>query len=613
MAPPEFDVVTPQGRTIVASGSSAAAILADVARREAINWPRVGGPTLELWCGARRCAGADVPAAGALLRCRVAGALVGGKGGFGAMLRSMGKVGSGNATKDFGACRDLSGRRLRHVNDEIALQRWHEARARNEARKHGDHVEEPEYERPAHGIDGWHLAVPAWAELPKIRKSKATQRLAAQKRDWRTEEADVLESGCNTREAVGKVTMVDSIYRGFAIVDGEIYVPMWSNILQATDDWNGENAPLRVGDELRLSVALRPQGRNKWSAYKSERTAKVSMGGVRAKREALVAKRLKSSVRIKKTEPAAKREKSRKMKGFEIPTPASMGRSVEEGLRAAKEAKRLKKAADRAAAATFAPVGEEGCTASEGTSYLGVLSGEAAVLANGVVRGVSAFGSVVVVGCRPVAAGKWYYEAELLSDGVIQVGWADQDFVGDEVTGDGVGDDAHSWAFDGCRRCAWTGGGSVEYGADRSWKKGDVVGCCLDADAKTTRFTLNGDDLGLAFESLGLAMDSLAVDEPAVADAEAPADDAPADDAPDASMRGFVAACSMEDNESVRLVIHREVMRFPPPAGYWALNDASLFDIPAPTIPAAHIPAADADAAPAATAEVLRAAAQAAA
>jgi hypothetical protein len=61
----------------------------------------------------------------------------------------------------------------------------------------------------------------------------------------------------------------------------------------------------------------------------------------------------------------------------------------------------------------------------------------------------------------------------------------------------------------------------------------------------------------------------------------------------------------MEDNESVRLVIHREVMRFPPPDGYRALNDASLFDIPAPHIPIAVAPDA---AAAAAAAEAPRAA-----
>lgn len=48
----------------------------------------------------------------------------GGKGGFGAMLKSMAKKTGRKKTTDFGACRDLSGRRLRHVNDEIILKKW---------------------------------------------------------------------------------------------------------------------------------------------------------------------------------------------------------------------------------------------------------------------------------------------------------------------------------------------------------------------------------------------------------------------------------------------------------------------------------------------------------
>lgn len=50
--------------------------------------------------------------------------LNGGKGGFGAMLKSMAKQSGQKKTTDFGACRDLSGRRLRHVNDEIILKKW---------------------------------------------------------------------------------------------------------------------------------------------------------------------------------------------------------------------------------------------------------------------------------------------------------------------------------------------------------------------------------------------------------------------------------------------------------------------------------------------------------
>jgi len=48
--------------------------------------------------------------------------LVGGKGGFGAMLRTAGA--RGVKTTNFDACRDLNGRRLRHVNAEAALRQW---------------------------------------------------------------------------------------------------------------------------------------------------------------------------------------------------------------------------------------------------------------------------------------------------------------------------------------------------------------------------------------------------------------------------------------------------------------------------------------------------------
>ena len=42
-----------------------------------------------------------------------------GKGGFGTLLKGQSKQAGAKTTLDFGACRDLSGRRLRHVNDEI--------------------------------------------------------------------------------------------------------------------------------------------------------------------------------------------------------------------------------------------------------------------------------------------------------------------------------------------------------------------------------------------------------------------------------------------------------------------------------------------------------------
>ena len=48
--------------------------------------------------------------------------LRGGKGGFGAMLRTAGA--RGVKTTNFDACRDLNGRRLRHINAEARLREW---------------------------------------------------------------------------------------------------------------------------------------------------------------------------------------------------------------------------------------------------------------------------------------------------------------------------------------------------------------------------------------------------------------------------------------------------------------------------------------------------------
>ncbi|KYQ93033.1 hypothetical protein DLAC_05642 [Tieghemostelium lacteum] len=58
--------------------------------------------------------------------------MIGGKGGFGSLLRSNAKKVGQKETTNFDACRDLDGRRLRHVNNEKRLKEWKE---NEEARK----------------------------------------------------------------------------------------------------------------------------------------------------------------------------------------------------------------------------------------------------------------------------------------------------------------------------------------------------------------------------------------------------------------------------------------------------------------------------------------------
>lgn len=91
-----------------------------------------------------------------VLRATISSAICGGKGGFGAMLRAKAKQRGTKQTTDFGMCRDLSGRRLKHVNDEIILQKWQESKKNGEAFDPSAPT--------ATGVENWHLALPSWAE-----------------------------------------------------------------------------------------------------------------------------------------------------------------------------------------------------------------------------------------------------------------------------------------------------------------------------------------------------------------------------------------------------------------------------------------------------------------
>ena len=450
-------------------------------------------------------------------------------------------------TRDFGACRDLSGRRLRHVNDEIALERWHQARARNEARKRdgGAAVEaEADDDAPAHGIRGWHLAVPSWAELPtKARKSKAALRRAAAARRWQDEEADVLASGCVTRSFEGAVTMVDTVHDAFCVVDGDCYVPASANA-KDDDDWAA--APLRVGDILSVRAAHRPQGRNKWTAYRAERVSRAPPSKARKGREKRVERHVRRPRAVEERRAAVRGAAAGRIKARDQPAPevdaAAMRASVAAGLAAA-AGHAVKKTRHHGGAACL-PVAAVGAPATA-PSVLGVLTGDAALGPRGAVEGRSEFCSVAVAGCDAVTGGRWYYEVELGTDGVVQVGWAGPDFGADDGAGDGVGDDAHSWGFDGCRGRAWTAGAAEAYGGSEGWKKGDVVGCRVDADTGEASFSVNGVDLGVAFRGV-------------------------------APGGGLAAAMSLEDGEAVRVALDRGDLRFGPPPGYRALGDARL-------------------------------------
>jgi len=85
--------------------------------------------TRDLACDAMALAEVDMSVQ-ALLR------LPGGKGGFGAMLRTAGT--KGVKTTNFDACRDLNGRRLRYVNQEAKLREWEAQAEERKQRKQAE-------------------------------------------------------------------------------------------------------------------------------------------------------------------------------------------------------------------------------------------------------------------------------------------------------------------------------------------------------------------------------------------------------------------------------------------------------------------------------------------
>jgi hypothetical protein len=114
------------------------------------------------------------------------------------------------------------------------------------------------------------------------------------------------------------------------------------------------------------------------------------------------------------------------------------------------------------------------------------------------IRALNHFPSVKLQGVGlERMTGRWFYECTLLTDGLIQVGWANAMFRCDPVNGQGVGDHTHSWAYDGLRCKKWNVSCEA-YG--RRWRLGDTVGALVDMDLMEIRFYLNGEDLGQAFE-----------------------------------------------------------------------------------------------------------------
>lgn len=375
----------------------------------------------------------DRSVAPAILVGRFAG-VAGGKGGFGAQLRSLAKQKGQKQTRDFGACRDLSGRRLRSVNHEIILAKWKEARDKGEAFN-------VDQETPT-GINLWFMAVPTWADTTKESKHKKFLK----SRYKTTICADWQRARLNRTPPPGAPAFW-GCPRGARC-----------EFAHGEDELQGASR-----DELLRSVQ---------SARRDE---------LQQAKEAYMAPLLLQNDAL-----------------------ADISESVAEGLRASKRSKKTTDATDEAAS--------ERATRTAAASSSGSRLASGRIVANvspdGVgVIGDSKFGTIVLESMVCDAVGRYYFEVDLATDGLMQIGWCDDRFAptadADEA-GDGVGDCSASWAIDGLRKITLHEGKeqACVFGASAegmSWETGDTLGCWLSiaaADGADSSRSGSGGDNG---------------------------------------------------------------------------------------------------------------------
>jgi hypothetical protein len=331
--------------------------------------------------------------------------LRGGKGGFGTLLKGQSRQAGAKLTTDFGACRDLQGRRLRHVNDEIKLRKFRERQRREAA---GEKVDADDLWKTPSGIYNWHLMTPTWADISK----KAAYRIKRQFQQM-------------DRESQKKLALKKE--------QEEMYQKTMTHYLTETTSIS-ESIQEDLNDAIK-------QGLKKNAAALSKKR--------------------------KRTGDAAD--------------------DVEETT--------VTFSKDDQPNALVSLTGEVVMEPSTPDAPSVQLQSKSEFMT-----------AVLVLDCSTSPLVSYYYEVTLVTGGLAQIGWAclageKASFEPNNETGDGVGDDASSFAIDGLRELKFHDGQEWEHKI--KWKAGDRLGCLLDnsGDESKIMFSLNGSDLGEAFST----------------------------------------------------------------------------------------------------------------
>jgi hypothetical protein len=415
-------------------------------------------------------------------------------GGFGTLLKGQSRQAANKTTLDFGSCRDLQGRRLRTVNDEIGQRLRREWQQRVDTGQATKQEMIQALSDTSSGIAGWYLQLPAWAEKGSRKVARRQHHL--QFRTWKRQEQEQLRQKELRRQAEDRVVeqYVQSTQRSLKVVT--------SHLQQAVQ-------------------------------------------------QGLVAAAAGSPAKDRTQPPGQEHEREQKARKRKLPSEEEDDIAEPEGVSERALQGVLAEAEDVDGPTSEAYPEEGQPTSSSLPSALVTLSGEVVQVspedeggADGGgsgdsghggtrLRGASNFATVGVLlrgdslpdsaedGTMPPtpttagsAGGGLYYEVVVLTGGLVQVGWITDPDGLDSEAGDGVGDAPGSWSYDGSRQVKLhapssssaaaaagtasvpTTAASAEYGLE--WKEGDVVGCLWRTDGSVQYF-VNGADQGVAF------------------------------------------------------------------------------------------------------------------
>lgn len=420
----------------------------------------------------------------------------------------------------------MSGRRLRHINDELILKKWQDAKEKG--------IEFDADQETSTGIDLWFLSAPKWADGIKVdhrkrfMKSRGKTSLCI---DW----LRARESGSPPKNATKDWGCPRGAYCEFAHGEDELR-GIEKDKLEEEKQQRYEEEKRKKRDEYMKPLQYMRSDEEINSlvleGLQAAKKSKVSNGKSIITATTVPYSSSSSSSKIveDKSESASKQDSKSRPTEAESPLQLLSGNVIAENLQMTPQ-----------------------------------------------IIGNSTFATITVPGSKSNAVGHWYYEVELLSDGLMQIGWINEEFRSNSEDGIGVGDDEHSWAFDGFRKKVFHGGKETaitykqpalepevkdaqndekkegeesdeddddEEEEEESWKEDDVVGCLLSIES------IEGDDSRKKVE-IGYYLNGVKVNpgfQFTVSNESAV----------------FFPALSIEEQESIRLNLGKDIYKFPP-------------------------------------------------